>query len=186
MTGVSDVDGCLDVNELFRFAQMRLAVAGNLSNTFYRICIMCLSLRNVYHWASSWEAVGKYLTDRTQSSQADRCFCWQSQNSRGWLACHGLRPFLASSVFLSPFIMNAVPSPLSVWSQIHLTFFSSHIPAVRESQKVIISLLHRTMTVFFFCVCVFLILILCIISLPDSAGSRRWAFLSSQQAGALL
>ena len=53
MTGVSDVDGSLDVNELFRFAQMRLAVAGNLSNTFYGIYIMCLSLRNVYHLASS-------------------------------------------------------------------------------------------------------------------------------------
>ena len=48
MTGVSDVDGSLDVNELFRFAQMRLAVAGNLSNTFYGIYIMCLSLWNVY------------------------------------------------------------------------------------------------------------------------------------------
>lgn len=49
MTGVSDVDGSLDVNELFIFAQMRLAVAGNLSNTFYGIYIMCLSLQNVYH-----------------------------------------------------------------------------------------------------------------------------------------
>lgn len=49
MTGVSDVDGSLDVNELLRFAQMRLAVAGNLSNTFYGIYIMCLSLQNVYH-----------------------------------------------------------------------------------------------------------------------------------------
>ena len=67
MTGVSDVDGSLDVNELFRFAQMRLAVAGNLSNTFYGIYIMCLSLWNVYHRASSREAVDKYLTDGTQS-----------------------------------------------------------------------------------------------------------------------
>lgn len=45
MTGVSDLDGSLDVNELFTFTQMRLAVAGNLSNTFYGIyVVMCLSL----------------------------------------------------------------------------------------------------------------------------------------------
>ena len=45
MTGVSDLDGSLDVNELFTFTQMRLTVAGNLSNTFYGIyVVMCLSL----------------------------------------------------------------------------------------------------------------------------------------------
>lgn len=185
MTGVSDVDGCLDVNELFRFAQMRLAVAGNLSNAFYRICIMCLSLRNVYHWASSWEAVGKYLTDRTQSSQADRCFCWQSQYSRGWLACHGLWPFLVSSVFFVTLHHKrcAISSEYVISDSPHL-FLISYSSRQRITKSYYFPT-PQNHDCIFFCVC-FLILILCIISLPDSAGSRRWAFLSSQQAGALL
>lgn len=44
MIGVSDLNVSLDVNELFRFTQLRLAVARNLSNTFYGIYIMCLPL----------------------------------------------------------------------------------------------------------------------------------------------
>lgn len=44
MIGVSDLNVSLDVNELFRFTQLRLAVARNLFSTFYGIYIMCLSL----------------------------------------------------------------------------------------------------------------------------------------------
>lgn len=81
--------------------------------------------------------------------------------------------------FLSPFIINAVPSPLGMWSQIHLTFFSSHIQPSENHKKLLFPYSTEAMTVFL-CVCVFKFLILCIISLPDSAGSRRWKLLSSQ------